>query len=244
MFAAFLTGDDARRATEVVHAVVAHGLRCALTGGLAIEAQLRTHGRPVELRRLNDIDFVVEGFASIPESLAGSFLQHHVHPDARDGRTLLQLIDEPRAIRIDLFCALGPPCRARAGWTMRPTASTCSPSKILLPERPHWSVEVSDGAARSMSSRRGRSPGCADLGGRSSWWPPGTIITSRSPGRSTRRHPTPCGYSTSAPIWWSSRHMLPTPRGADDVGTTGRSARRPQAESSRSSATARRVPAR
>jgi hypothetical protein len=99
--------DDARRATEVVTALLAHGLRCALTGRLAIDAQLRAHGRSVEPRVLNDIDFVVEGFASIPESLAASFLQHHVHPDAIDGRTLLQLVDRSRAIRIDLFQALG-----------------------------------------------------------------------------------------------------------------------------------------
>jgi hypothetical protein len=78
-----------------------------LTGGLAVDAQLRVHGRSVEQRVLNDIDFVVEDFASIPGSLAVSFLQHHVHPDASGGRTLMQLVDEPRAIRIDLFHALG-----------------------------------------------------------------------------------------------------------------------------------------
>lgn len=91
----------------VIETVLAHGIRCALTGGLAIEAQLQRHGRTGERRSLNDIDFVVEDFASIPDSLAGAFLQHHVHPDANDGRTLLQLIDRRRAIRIDLFSALG-----------------------------------------------------------------------------------------------------------------------------------------
>lgn len=64
--------------------MLAHGLRCALTGGLAIDGQLRLHGRAVEQRGLNDIDFVVEDFASIPGSLAAWFLQHHVHPDAID----------------------------------------------------------------------------------------------------------------------------------------------------------------
>src|SRR4029077_5663494 len=39
--------------------------------------------------------------------LARTFLQHHVHPDATDGRTLLQLIDESRATRVDLFLELG-----------------------------------------------------------------------------------------------------------------------------------------
>jgi hypothetical protein len=107
VFANLLHPADARRATEVVAALVGHGLRGALTGGLAIEAQLRAHGRPVERRRLNDIDLVVQSFASIPERAARSFLQHHVHPDATDGRTLLQLIDEERRIRVDLFQALG-----------------------------------------------------------------------------------------------------------------------------------------
>ena len=107
MFAGVLSEDDARRATEAIDALLAHGFRCALTGGLAIDARLRTHGRPSERRTLNDIDLVVENFASIPASVAGAFLLHHVHPDATDGRTLLQLVDQPRAIRIDLFCALG-----------------------------------------------------------------------------------------------------------------------------------------
>jgi hypothetical protein len=107
VFATLLHPDDARRATEVVAGVLGHGLRCALTGGLAIDAQLRLHGRSVEQRVLNDIDLVVQDFASIPASLAASFLQHHVHPDVVDGRTLMQLVDERCAIRIDLFHALG-----------------------------------------------------------------------------------------------------------------------------------------
>jgi hypothetical protein len=107
VFASLLHHSDARRATEVVTAMLAHGLRGALTGGLAIDAQLRVHRRSVAPRVLNDLDFVVEGFTSIPDSLAASFLQHHVHPDAVDGRTLLQLVDQPRAIRVDLFHSFG-----------------------------------------------------------------------------------------------------------------------------------------
>lgn len=107
MFASLLDAADASRATAVIAAVACHGLRCALTGGLAIDAQLRAQGQPIERRRLNDIDFVVESFASIPESLSQSFLPHHVHPDATDGRILLQLIDEEQRIRVDLFAAIG-----------------------------------------------------------------------------------------------------------------------------------------
>jgi hypothetical protein len=107
VFDSLLEPTDARRAAAVVEAVLGHGLRCALTGGLAIGAQLRAHARPVARRALTDIDLVVESFASIPESIAGAFLQIHVHPDATDGRTLLQLIDERQRIRIDLFHAVG-----------------------------------------------------------------------------------------------------------------------------------------
>jgi hypothetical protein len=107
VFAALLHEDDARRASEAVEAVLAHGIRCALTGGLAIAARLRAAGRPVEQRPLNDVDLVVQGFGVIPESVAASFLLHHVHPDASEGRTLLQLIHEPTGIRVDLFRAFG-----------------------------------------------------------------------------------------------------------------------------------------
>jgi hypothetical protein len=107
VFAAALGRDDERRAADVIHALNDHGLRFAVTGSLAIDLQLHAHGRPVEKRALNDIDLVIESFASIPESLAGLFLLHHVHPDATDGRTLLQLVDARRALRIDLFRELG-----------------------------------------------------------------------------------------------------------------------------------------
>ena len=86
---------------------MAHGLRCALTGGLAIAAQLRALGRTVEPQCLNDIDLVVHGFGAIPESVTASFLLHHVHPDAFEGRTLLQLIDQATAVRVDLFRTFG-----------------------------------------------------------------------------------------------------------------------------------------
>lgn len=107
MFADLLDPVDAARATNVVDEIRRHGLRCALTGGLAVEAHLRARGQLTERRRLNDIDFVVAGFDAIPESLSRSFLQYHVHPDATDGKTLLQLIDQERRIRVDLFAALG-----------------------------------------------------------------------------------------------------------------------------------------
>lgn len=107
MFADLLGGEDAQRASQVVATVLARGLRCALTGGLAIAAHLQIAGRPIERKRLNDIDLVVAAFDDIPESLASSFVLHHVHPDALEGKILLQLIDETLAVRVDVFRAFG-----------------------------------------------------------------------------------------------------------------------------------------
>jgi len=107
VFAALLDRKDERRATDTVQAVLAHGVRCALTGGLAIAARLRAHDRPVARRALNDIDLIVHEFSAIPESVTASFLLHHVHPDAIEGKLLVQLIDEATGVRVDLFRTFG-----------------------------------------------------------------------------------------------------------------------------------------
>jgi hypothetical protein len=108
VFSAFLDSNDAKRASEVVKKIVASDLQgSALTGGLAIEARIREHGRPVFRRALNDVDLVVDGFSAIPMALADGFLLNHVHPHAPEGKTLLQLIDRERAVRVDLFRAFG-----------------------------------------------------------------------------------------------------------------------------------------
>jgi hypothetical protein len=108
VFSAFLNSNDAKRASDVVKKVLASDLHgCALTGGLAIEARLRGHGRPVFRRALNDVDLVVDGFNAIPAPFADGFLLNHVHPHAPEGKTLLQLIDRERAVRVDLFRAFG-----------------------------------------------------------------------------------------------------------------------------------------
>jgi hypothetical protein len=108
VFSAFLTGDDAQRASDAVEKLLATGFcNGALAGGLAIEARLRSHGRPMYGRALNDVDLVVEDFNAIPAALGDRFLLNHIHPYAPEGKTLLQLIDQERALRIDLFRAFG-----------------------------------------------------------------------------------------------------------------------------------------
>ena len=199
MFASLLHDDDARRAAEVVTALLAHGLRCALTGGLAIDAQLRVHGRSIEPRALNDIDFVVQDFASIPGSLAASFVSHHVHPAAIDGKTLLQLVDQQHAMRIDLFHALG---------------STLSRAIRLDSETGELNVlSVEDLVARTTALvcgrlRRGQSVDVTHatafsrlfgLGRREHWRRHGTTTTNRCPELSTEPHVRRHGYWTPIP---------------------------------------------
>jgi hypothetical protein len=103
----FLSETDAHRATLVIAKLDACGFRGALTGSLALEAQLQLHGQPTGRRPLNDLDFVVTDFASIPAAVAGHFLVHHVHPHAPPGKLLLQLVDPAQALRIDVFRQFG-----------------------------------------------------------------------------------------------------------------------------------------
>jgi hypothetical protein len=107
MFSDWLSTRDAHKASDVAERLLADGLRGALTGSLATEAQLRAHARPVERRALNDLDFVIESFNSIPPSLADRFLVHHIHPHAPEGKILLQLVDQKSGLRVDLFRAFG-----------------------------------------------------------------------------------------------------------------------------------------
>jgi hypothetical protein len=107
MFSDWLTRDDARRASDVAERLLPDGFRGALTGSLATEARLRAQGRPIERRALNDLDFVIDSFNSIPTSLADRFLMHHIHPHAPKGKILLQLVDQKSGLRLDLFRAFG-----------------------------------------------------------------------------------------------------------------------------------------
>ena len=116
MFAELLSTSDAQRVSLSLEKLSAYGFRGgALAGSLATEAHLRSQGRSTERRPLNDLDFVVGCFASIPSSLADGFVLHHIHPLAPEGKLLLQLIDREQALRIDLFRQFGATL-TRAEW--------------------------------------------------------------------------------------------------------------------------------
>ncbi len=53
------------------------------------------------------MDLVVESFSSIPGSLAEAFLFRHIHPNAPEGKMLVQFIDPEAPLRIDVFRAYG-----------------------------------------------------------------------------------------------------------------------------------------
>jgi hypothetical protein len=72
-----------------------------------MELQLKGAGEPPLLAHLNDIDIVVRSFDAIPATLADGFLFLHIHPNATDGKTLMQLVDPDQAIRVDLFLECG-----------------------------------------------------------------------------------------------------------------------------------------
>jgi hypothetical protein len=104
----FLAPEDATRAAEVIETLQRCGFPGSLTGSLAIRARLCARGhRPAPRRIFRDVDFVADGFAALPESLADSFLVSHVHPFAPEGKLLLQLVDRRHALRVDVFRAFG-----------------------------------------------------------------------------------------------------------------------------------------
>lgn len=107
-FDLFLSQADAMRVCRVTAKLALHDFReFALTGGLAVEAHWIGLGHAPHVRALNDVDIVVESFASIPCELANTFLCRHIHPKAPEGKTLVQLVDPGEAVRIDVFRARG-----------------------------------------------------------------------------------------------------------------------------------------
>jgi len=72
-----------------------------------VELHCARSGNRSAARHLNDIDFVVRGFDSIPKTLARDFLFRHVHPFDPPGKTVLQLVDPDTSLRVDVFRAYG-----------------------------------------------------------------------------------------------------------------------------------------
>jgi hypothetical protein len=107
-FALFLSPPDAERAQRAVEKLRRHSVApLVLTGGMAIELHLLGLGLPEAVRPLNDIDFLVDSFDDIRETLSADLLFRHVHPNDLPGKTLLQCVDPETAVRVDIFRASG-----------------------------------------------------------------------------------------------------------------------------------------
>jgi hypothetical protein len=108
MLERFLSAADTRRATRILQKLARNDVRSlALSGGLATELHHELRGSRSFPRALNDIDFIVESFGCLPDSLADDFLFRHVHPLDPPNKTILQAIDPVEALRVDVFRACG-----------------------------------------------------------------------------------------------------------------------------------------
>lgn len=104
----FLSVFDLTRAFDLLERLSQHRTHLwVLTGGLAIEIHALRAGLTPRKRSLNDVDFIVTGFADIPQSLAKDFLFRHVHPEEVPGRIMVQFVDMETKLRIDVFRAAG-----------------------------------------------------------------------------------------------------------------------------------------
>ena len=101
-----LSGTDADRVMCTLRKLDRHCTRhWVLTGGLAVEVHRLRRGRTASVRKLGDIDFIVETFDKVPVSLADDFMFRHIHPFDPPDKTLLQAVDAESAVRIDVFRA-------------------------------------------------------------------------------------------------------------------------------------------
>jgi hypothetical protein len=104
MLDSFLSDTDCGRAGRTLQMLCRHEIGdWVLAGGLAIELHGLRHGLTPALRPLNDIDFVVDEFAHIPETLGADLLFRHVHPRDPVNKTLIQSVFPETALRIDVF---------------------------------------------------------------------------------------------------------------------------------------------
>ena len=104
----FLSAADYDRATRSLRKLAQHDVRgWALTGGVALEIHRARLRGTAAIRTLNDLDFIVDSFDSIPHTLANDFLFRHIHPFDLPGKTILQFIDPGSALRMDVFRACG-----------------------------------------------------------------------------------------------------------------------------------------
>jgi hypothetical protein len=104
MLERFLSVAHASSVERTLQKLATHSIGSwALTGGLAAGIHCVLRGNRGHTRCLNDVDFVTKSFGDVPETLARDFLFRHVHPFDPPGKTILQAVDAPERLRIDVF---------------------------------------------------------------------------------------------------------------------------------------------
>jgi hypothetical protein len=108
MLDSFLNDADSARVARTFQKLAVHDIsRLVLTGGIAIELHILRRGGQAAIRRLHDIDFLTESFASIPGALGAKLQLCHVHPSDLPGKNIFQAVDPETDVRIDVFRACG-----------------------------------------------------------------------------------------------------------------------------------------
>jgi hypothetical protein len=103
-FEIFLSSADVRRVERVIGKLMRHDIASwVLAGSFALEAHKIRLGIDARQRTLHDIDFVVDSFEHIAETLGQDFALRHIHPYDPPAKTLLQAIELEDAVRFDVF---------------------------------------------------------------------------------------------------------------------------------------------
>jgi hypothetical protein len=142
-----LSAADADRALRSFRKLARHDIaRWALTGGFAVEIHRLRLGRGAGIRALNDLDFITDSFACIPDTLADDFLFRHIHPFDPPGKTMLQAIDPDTSVRIDVFRAYGATMRRTSLLDFPAGAIQLISLEDLVARTARLALDLADGA--------------------------------------------------------------------------------------------------
>jgi hypothetical protein len=104
LYELFLVDEDITRCLGSLSKLARHFEEpIVVTGSIATGWHLLKNGGRSQMRRLNDIDVIVDGLSGLRQSLSGDFLIKHFHPHRGQGRILIQLVDEEYRMRVDVF---------------------------------------------------------------------------------------------------------------------------------------------
>lgn len=109
-----LTANDANKCQTSLDKLARHSNEpLPITGGLAVACHRLTSGLSQDVTPLNDLDIVITEH-KLAATLSHDFFIAHYHPDQKQGRMLLQLVEKTQALRIDIFTSFSPTLARRS----------------------------------------------------------------------------------------------------------------------------------